>query len=260
MEKLRLGGMALANGVLVHGPTSWAATVRLANGELKTVSGKVPRLRTQVNTPFLRGPVRIGESFALLPRVRRALPEARFAFEGSAAVAGLALGTVGAAVLRRAPLAPGLREATAALASLAPAVLTLRNGELAGYHGAEHVSIGSYEQDERAAKEHERCGSHLVGPLLATSALASAAVARLPRGSRNLGRVAAPFAALGASVEIFGWMTRNPERRLARALTRPGTELQTRLSTREPTEEQLEVAQAALAACLAAEAAHSARA
>ena len=23
-EKVRLGGMALANGVLVHGPTSWA--------------------------------------------------------------------------------------------------------------------------------------------------------------------------------------------------------------------------------------------
>ena len=29
-EKLRLGGMALRNGLLVHGPTSWAVAVRTA--------------------------------------------------------------------------------------------------------------------------------------------------------------------------------------------------------------------------------------
>ena len=27
-EKVRLGGMALQNGVLVHGPTAWAVAVR----------------------------------------------------------------------------------------------------------------------------------------------------------------------------------------------------------------------------------------
>ena len=27
-DKLRLGGMALRNGLLVHGPTHWAAAVR----------------------------------------------------------------------------------------------------------------------------------------------------------------------------------------------------------------------------------------
>ena len=34
-EKVRLGGMALANGVLVHGPRSWAAAVRLPDGTIK---------------------------------------------------------------------------------------------------------------------------------------------------------------------------------------------------------------------------------
>ena len=63
------------------------------------------------------------------------------------------------------------------------------------------------------------------------------------------------MAALGAAVEVFGWMSRNPDRRLARALARPGTELQRRLSTSEPSDAQLEVAEAALAACLEAEAA-----
>jgi hypothetical protein len=31
-EKLRLGGMALRNGLLVHGPTHWAAAVRAPDG------------------------------------------------------------------------------------------------------------------------------------------------------------------------------------------------------------------------------------
>ena len=36
-EKLRLGGMALRNGLLVHGPTHWAAAVRTGSGELKVI-------------------------------------------------------------------------------------------------------------------------------------------------------------------------------------------------------------------------------
>ena len=43
--KLRLGGMALANGLLVHGPTSWAAAVRRRDGGIAVASGRKPRLR-----------------------------------------------------------------------------------------------------------------------------------------------------------------------------------------------------------------------
>ncbi|MDX6399684.1 MAG: hypothetical protein QOF27_290, partial [Gaiellaceae bacterium] len=56
--------------------------------------------------------------------------------------------------------------------------------------------------------------------------------------------------AVAASTEIFGWMVRNPDRRLARALAKPGHELQHRFATAEPSPEQIEVAEAALAACL----------
>jgi len=31
-EKIRLGGMALPNGVLVHGPNSWACAIRHDDG------------------------------------------------------------------------------------------------------------------------------------------------------------------------------------------------------------------------------------
>ena len=40
-EKVRLGGMALVNGVLVHGPHSWACAVRSRDGELKVAIRRV---------------------------------------------------------------------------------------------------------------------------------------------------------------------------------------------------------------------------
>ena len=41
-EQLRLGGMALRNGLLVHGPTSWAIAVRNPAGEIEVASGPKP--------------------------------------------------------------------------------------------------------------------------------------------------------------------------------------------------------------------------
>ncbi len=74
------------------------------------------------------------------------------------------------------------------LASIAPAVLALRSGELAAYHGAEHISIGSYEHGKRATKEHERCGGHLVGPLLVTSAIGNVLAGLAPERHRSTRR------------------------------------------------------------------------
>jgi uncharacterized protein YqhQ len=129
-------------------------------------------------------------------------------------------------------------------------MLALRGSELAAYHGAEHISIGSYEHGAPREKEHERCGSHMLGPMLATSAVAGAMASKAPAHLRGAARVGAQLGALAASTEIFSWMVRNPENPLARALAKPGHELQHRLATAEPSPEQLEVAEAALARCL----------
>jgi uncharacterized protein YqhQ len=126
----------------------------------------------------------------------------------------------------------------------------MRGSELAAYHGAEHISIGTYEHGEPRAREHERCGSHMLGPLVASSAVGGALASRAPARLRTPARVTAQLGAVAASTEIFAWMARNPEHPLSRALAKPGHELQHRLATAEPTPEQLEVAEAALAACL----------
>jgi uncharacterized protein YqhQ len=249
-EKVRLGGMALSNGVLVHGPTSWACAVRTDDGSIKVVAERKRLTGAGIQSPFLRGPVRLVESFAFLPRLKRAIPEARLPFERGAVLASLVGGAVAVQAVRRTRLGATAKELVGTGAAVAPALLSLRDGSLAAYHGAEHVAIGSYEQDAPHAKEHDRCGSHLVGPLLATGTVGNLIAARAPERLRPVARLAASVGALAASTEIFGWMQRNPGRPLTRLLARPGHELQHRLSTAEPTPEQLEVAEAALAKCL----------
>jgi len=250
-EKIRLGGMALVNGVLVHGPHSWACAVRGADGELKVASRYKSFRAAEVQNPILRGPARIAEVFALLPQVRKALPEAKLPFQRPQVLAAM-LGTAVAvrSIKESDRLAPFVRELAGGILSLAPAALALRGSDLAAYHGAEHISIGSYEHGERRAREHERCGSHLLGPLVASTAVGMTLAQKAPPHLRGPARLGAQVGALAVSTELFGWMTRNPDKRLSRALAWPGHELQHRLATAEPTEEQLEVAEAALAACL----------
>ena len=250
-EKIRLGGMALVNGVLVHGPSSWACAVRSADGELKVVSEHKRLRASEVTNPLLRGPARLAEVFALLPQVHRRLPEAKLPFQRPQVLAAMAAtALVVRAIKDSSRLSPLAGELLGGLLSLAPAALALRSSELAAYHGAEHISIGTYEHGEQRAREHERCGTHLVGPLLVTTALGNVAASRAPLRYRSAARVGAAIGAVAASTEIFGWMQRHPETLAARALAKPGHEFQHRIATAEPTPDQLAVAEAALAACL----------
>ena len=256
-EKIRLGGMALANGVLVHGPHAWACAIRREDGTIKVASARKRLQASRVRNPLLRGPARLLEALALLPQVKRKLPAARLPMERP----GVAVSMLGAAGLVRAlqasRLRPVAREVLSGLVSTAPAILALRGGDLASYHGAEHIAIGTYEHGKPATREHERCGGHLVGPLLVTSAIGNTLAGLAPERSRREARGVAQIGAIAAATELFGWMSRNPEHPLARVLSKPGHELQHRFSTAEPTEDQLEVAEAALAACLELE--HAAR-
>jgi uncharacterized protein YqhQ len=249
-EKVRLGGMALQNGVLVHGPTAWAVAVRTPEGELSVASGRKEVRGADVTNPLFRGPARLLDAVLLLPRIRRAQPAARLPFERPAVLGAMIATAAAVRLVRSSGLRPVAKELLGSALSLAPAVLALRGTELAEYHGAEHITIGTYEHDEPRGKEHERCGSHLVGPMLLTSAVGAALAARAPEPLRGVARVAATVGALVAATELFSWMVRHPEHPVARALARPGHEVQARFATADPDPAQLEVAEAALAACL----------
>jgi uncharacterized protein YqhQ len=250
-ERLKLGGMALQNGLFLHGPTAWSAAVRDEEGAIHVASGE-KRLAPDalVQVPLLRGVARVGEMLALLPKVRQSLPQARLPFaDGKVVAVTLASATVVAGVRRSPRVSPARAELLAALAGIVPSAVALRSRTLAQYHGAEHKTIGGYESGEAAAeatKEHERCGSHLLGPLLLASTVAQVLAARAPARQRGLVRAGGSLAAIGVAVEVFAWMERNRQSRISRALARPGHALQSLASTAEPTPEQLEVAGAAL--------------
>ena len=259
----RLGGMALANGLLVHGRRHWAAAVRDEDGRMVVATGRKRLLRAGrlTDLPLARGLVRLGEAFAVLPAVKRGLPQARFALEdpraamaavGAAAVAGLA---------RRHLRSVLAQEAIAAVAGLAPALVTLRGSQAAVWHAVEHKSIAAYEAGEAGelpdatdhAKEHDRCGTNLVLPLLVTTTLANTAARKLlPR--RRVGvRAGMTLIGVGAAVEVFGFATRNPEHILSRTVHGFGHALQAGFATREPSAGDLLVGRAAMDALLRAE-------
>ena len=169
-QPLRLGGMALRNGLLIHGPTHWAAAVRDRDGQILVASERKPALAPKLaaRVPGIRGPLKLAEAMAVLPLARRRLPAARLPFENWRVVAavGATLGVTG--LVRRRLRASALREGVVQAIGIVPALVALMDRDLAAYHGVEHKAIAAYEQgvEDPAAvpKEHDRCGSNLIAP------------------------------------------------------------------------------------------------
>ena len=257
-ERLRLGGMALRNGLLIHGPTSWAAAARADDGSIEVASGPKPifargRLAT---TPLVRGPLRLAEAMTIIPLARLRLGSARLPFEDSGVLATIVASLALTSLLRRLrPPTVGRETAIAVLGTL-PALAALRDPALASYHAVEHKTIGGYEQSTDPAempKEHRRCGSNLVGPMLLLSITGQLLVERLLAHPGPLARGVAAAAGVGGAVELFAYAERNPDSAVGRAVHGPGYEIQRVFSTREPSDEQLEVGVVALTEILRAE-------
>ena len=260
-EKLRLGGMALRNGLLIHGPTSWGAAARAADGSIAVASGPKPNFGGNLlaKVPVVRGPLRMAEAFAVIPIARYNLRAARLPFEDLRVIAAaLATTLVSAAVRGRrsdGEISP-VREALSAVLGLTPAIVALGSSELAAYHAVEHKSIGGYEQGKDAAevpKEHQRCGSNLIIPMLVFSVAGQLIVNRLVERPGRLEQSLSGVAGLSLSVETFVHADRHPDSPLGRAVHFGGDAIQRLFATREPTSEQMEIGAAALEAVLAAE-------
>lgn len=263
-SKLRLGGMALRNGLLIHGPTSWAVAARTPEGELEVASGPKPVFsRGRLGKiPVLRGPLRLAEGLAVVPLARYRLASARLAFEDPGVIAAALASLAASSAVRRSGQRRGtgggpLREMIVALLGLVPALAALRDHDLAAYHGVEHKAIRAYEIDADPVdvpKEHPRCGSNLIAPMMATSIAGQLIIELLLDEPGPVARGTATIAGVGSAVELFLYAERNPESTIGRAVHGPGHEIQRRVSTREPTAEQLEVGRAALEEILRVEA------
>ena len=119
-ERLRLGGMALRNGLVLHGPTHWSAAIRTEDGSIRVASGRNLRVPPLADAPVLRGAARLAATMLAIPQMRRALPEARLAFESPAIVITVVAGAALASGARRTRLSPTTVEtlAQAGIASI----------------------------------------------------------------------------------------------------------------------------------------------
>jgi len=244
--------MALRNGVLLQSERFWAAAVR-SGGGVNVTSGEKPRIRARdrlQRVPLLRGLLRLGESLAVLPAVRRSTGGPVLPQEDPRLLAATAASAVATLALRSSRRgSPLLKELAAVGVSLAPILLLLRDSRLARYHGAEHKSVAAYESGldpATADKEHSRCGSNLIAPLVVTT-VASNLVLRAAGKERQPGATfVAGLVSIGTAMELFSWMARHQDHPLSRTLRRPGIEMQRMFTTSEPTAEQLDVADLAL--------------
>jgi uncharacterized protein YqhQ len=251
--------MALRNGLLIHGPTHWAAAVRRPDGEVEVASERKPELAPKLagKVPGLRGPLKLLEAMAVLPLVRRRMPAARLPFEDARVVAAIATTLVVTSVLRRRVRGSALREGVVQVLGAMPAVVALSDRDLAAYHGVEHKAIAAYEQGVEdpatVPKEHDRCGSNLLAPMMLLSATGTVALERLVERPSPAARALVGLGGASLAVEMFAWSDRHHGAPLAEAFHTPGREIQRHLATKEPTAEQLQVGVAALAEILRVE-------
>jgi uncharacterized protein YqhQ len=258
-QRLRLGGMALRNGLLIHGPTHWAAAVRRPDGSLEVASEPKPELAPGLATrlPGLRGPLKLAEALAVLPLVRRRMPAARLPFEELRVLAAIGGSLIATAALRKRFGSSALREGAVQAIGALPALVALLDRDLAAYHGVEHKAIAAYEQEiddpTGVPKEHDRCGSNLLVPMMLLSAGGTVILERLVDRPSPATRAVVGLAGASIAVEMFAWSDRHHGDPLAEAFHTPGREIQRLIATKEPTSRQLDVGIAALAEILRAE-------
>ena len=260
-DRLRLGGMALRNGLLIHGPTHWAAAVRDREGGIEVASQRKPELAPGLvaKLPGLRGPVKLAEAMLVLPLARRRLPSARMPFEDGRVLSAAAATLLLTSLLRKRAPATAAREGIVQAIGAVPALVALADRDLAAYHGAEHKTIAAYERGvEDAAsvpKEHDRCGSNLLVPMMLLSAGGTVLLERLVESPSAAARAGVGLGGASLAVEMFAWSDRHHGDPLAEAFHTPGREIQRHWATKEPTPEQLEVAGRALEEILRVESA-----
>lgn len=258
-QQLKIGGMALENGVMFQTERHWAMAVRHPDGGIGISSGEklLPApLRRLKKVPLLRGLMSLAENAITLPHAYThggALP---LLSKSPQVMASLIVSVLGTMAVRnpKKKLPPLAEEMAATALALIPTLVAMRKTNAVKYHAAEHKSINAYETAgvieadgaREAQAEHPRCGSNLIGPTMLLMTLGNTMTHRLLGRSRNVARLGISVLSLSGAVEMVQWAARHPQSLWSKLLTGPGAELQHLVTTSEPTSDQLQVGLTAL--------------
>lgn len=257
---VRVGGQALADGVLMRTPTSWA----IAREDGSVEVGTLPAVRWG-SWPLLRvlgglvAGFRVGIARGMLGRGAGTGPgAARSRRLNGRFVAALVAVEVAAVVVAWGLARFDLRGIAAVLAVVAPWAVTfavlrvVSPPALWRYHGAEHKAVAAHEAGIDLAdtasvlacdRVHDRCGTNLVFVMAVTGL----ALVERPVAAQLLGFVLL----LGAAAEVISLAARRPGWLPSRVLLGGGKALQRWVTTAEPTPAEQGIGCLALRAALA---------
>ena len=261
---IKIGGQALADGVLMRTSRAWAiarADGSVEVGELppnaaaripvlRVVAGLVGALRLAISRGMLgRGSVASDDAKQSVRRVNRRFLIVLAGLEAAAVAAGHFLGDL---------LNSGSGLMGAALV-VVPAAVTLAVLRVATpqslwrYHGAEHKAVTAHEQGIdladtaavlKAERVHNRCGTNLVFLMLGFAVLV--------RGySPGYWEIPVMVVLVGVAAEVVTLAAARPHWLASRVLLGGGKALQRWVTTAEPTAAEQAVGCHALLACLA---------
>jgi uncharacterized protein YqhQ len=251
---LRIGGMAMGDGVVMRSEHYWA--LARADGSLDSGPvGSVLERHARLRLPFLRSVVSFFEMMGFAVERHKTSSRRRnvrlLCWIAAYAAVGFALNLILPAVHEGALLDNALLQVLGVALSLL--VLWLGMGrELWRFHGAEHMAVNAHEagadMDDLAAvarhsRIHDRCGTNLVVIVLVLMA------AYVPMRNVALSEVVGALWALAAiaiSFELFKLLVKWPKSPFTRVVLFGGRLMQRWLTTRDPEPEQLRVACAAL--------------
>ncbi|CAN5524103.1 MAG: DUF1385 domain-containing protein [Rubrobacteraceae bacterium] len=290
-ERLRVGGQAVMEGVMMRSPNFWGMAVRNPEGEMEIQADRfrsVTRKNKVFRLPIIRGFLSLGETLwlgmkLLTESTNIALGEDEdlstkeivitFLF---AAVLGLGLflaapvlatkgigALLGSAIEN--PILFNLVEGVIRIAIFIAYILAITAiskdiKRFFGYHGAEHKAIKVYEEGKELVPEnahrhdtmHVRCGTSFVLYVLVLSILVFSLLGVTGWFLMVVSRVVVIPLVAGLAFEFIMWSARNQESPVVQKLVWPGLQLQ-KLTTREPDDGMVEVAMASLKKVLSLE-------
>jgi len=262
--RVKVGGQALADGVLMRTNRAWA--IARADGSVEvgaippSPAARIPVVRVVAG---LFGALRLAVSRGMLGRGITAGPEARQSVRRLnrrflAVLVGL---EAGAYLLSRqfGDFTVAGRGLLGVVYTVVPWMVTLAAlrlftpQSLWRYHGSEHKAVSAHEAGVdladtvavlRADRVHNRCGTNLVFLMLVFGLLLRGHV-------HGVAQVPVFLGLLGLSAEIIGWLALRPQWLVSRFVLGGGKALQRWVTTAEPTAAEQAVGCHALVACLA---------
>ena len=285
MEKAKVGGQAVIEGVMMRGPKSRATAVRNPEGEIRlecvpvhSIADRIPILKK----PMFRGSVALIES--LIMGIRSLSYSAKMAGEEEEQLSDKELaGTILFAFLLAAVIFIAIPTGAARLFHFVtedPLFLNLMEGILRlviflgyiwgisrmkdirrvfQYHGAEHKTIHCYEKDlpltvanvQAQSRLHPRCGTNFLLIVMLVSIFVFAFLGWPNLWMRIVSRIVLLPLVAGISYEIIR-LAGSSENAVVQTAIKPGLWLQY-LTTRPPKDDMVEVAIASLKAVLPAD-------